>query len=111
MPVYKIHRLRDSAQEQFRWAPHTGGATAVKPKDYQEAGRVEAASEYAAWEVLRQAGTPLRVGDLLEIESGALSVCKYVGFEEAQWVAAEPKAGGAGGAGHREGQAEGGSAG
>jgi len=90
MPVYNIHRLRDHAQEHYRWAPHTSGVTQVKLKDYQESGQVEAPSVYSAWARLREAGTPLRVGDLLEAETGQLSICKYVGFEEAQWVQAEP---------------------
>jgi hypothetical protein len=89
MPVFKIHRLRDSAQEHFRWAPHTSGVTQVKPRDYQEAGQVEAPSPYTAWARLREAGTPLRVGDLLETENRELRVCKYVGLEEAQWAQSE----------------------
>jgi hypothetical protein len=31
------------------------------------------------------------VGDLLETEDGRLSICKYVGFEPAEWVLPEPK--------------------
>jgi hypothetical protein len=31
------------------------------------------------------------VGDLLETEDGQLRICKYVGFEPAQWVLPEPK--------------------
>ncbi len=27
MPVYQIHRLKDSHRQQFRWAPHTPGVT------------------------------------------------------------------------------------
>jgi len=92
MAVFKVHRLRDSAQEHFRWAPHTSGVTQVKPKDYQEAGQIEAPSLYTAWARLREAGTPLRVGDLLEMENGQLRVCKYVGLEEAEW--AQPEASG-----------------
>jgi len=26
------------------------------------------------------------VGDLLETDSGALRICKYIGFEAAEWV-------------------------
>jgi hypothetical protein len=29
------------------------------------------------------------VGDLLEAENGQLRICKYVGFEPAQWVIPE----------------------
>jgi hypothetical protein len=89
MPVFKIHRLRDSAQEHFRWAAHTSGATEVRPKDYHEAGQVEAPNVYSAWTSLREADTPLRVGDVLELDSGELRICKYVGFEEARWVQPE----------------------
>ena len=31
---------------------------------------------------------PLAVGDLLESGDGQLRICKYVGFEPAQWVIA-----------------------
>jgi hypothetical protein len=41
--------------------------------------------------VLRESGEPLAVGDLLEAEDGQLRICKYVGFEPAQWVVPEPK--------------------
>jgi hypothetical protein len=108
MPVFRIHRLRDAAQEQFRWAPHTSGATPVKPKAYQEDGQVEAPSCYAAWIRLREDGTPLRVGDLLENESGELRISKYVGFEEAQWVQPEPQPAAEGCPATVEGHAEGG---
>jgi hypothetical protein len=52
---------------------------------------VEALHEYDAWRILREAGSPLAVGDLLEFEDGQLRICKYVGFEPAQWVLPEPK--------------------
>lgn len=89
MPRYRILRLRDAQQEQFRWAPHTSGAAVVRPRDYREDGWVEAASPYAAWFLLRERGAPLRVGDLLESQEGELRICKYVGFEEARWEQAE----------------------
>jgi len=31
------------------------------------------------------------VGDLLEAESGALCICKFIGFEEAQWTLPEAR--------------------
>jgi hypothetical protein len=31
------------------------------------------------------------VGDLLETADGQLRICKYVGFEPAQWVLPEPR--------------------
>jgi len=92
MPTYRIHRLKDSPQQQFRWAPHTTGAAAVKTKDYQADTAIEAESPYGAWALLKAAGTPLRVGDLLEPESGDLLICKYVGFELARWWLPESKA-------------------
>jgi hypothetical protein len=91
MPSFKIHRLRESQFQQFRWAPHTSGVCHVKQRDYKEAGQVEAAGIYAAWSQLRDSGQPLRVGDILEDGNGALRVFKYVGFEEAQWSVPEPK--------------------
>jgi hypothetical protein len=92
MPVFRIHRVKDSAFQQFRWAPHAAGATQVRPKDYQADGEIEAAGAYEAWAALRASEHPLRVGDLLEFGSGELRICKYVGFEEARWVIPEPKA-------------------
>lgn len=93
MPAYKIYRLKQTQRQQFRWAPHTSGATQVKPKDYEPDGSVEAPSVYAAWSALREGGQELLVGDLLEAESGDIRICKYVGFEEARWVLPEVKSG------------------
>jgi hypothetical protein len=92
MPVYRIHRLKPNPRQQFRWAPHTIGTTGVKPRDYEGAGVVEAPGAYAAWTALRGTDQALEVGDLLEAEDGALSIFKYVGFEEARWVFPEPPA-------------------
>ncbi len=86
MPVYRIHRLREPLRSRFRWAPHTSGAAAVKPGDYEPEATVEAPTPYAAWSILRKADRPLQVGDLLESPDGALRILKYVGFEEARWV-------------------------
>ncbi len=91
MARFRIHRLREAAQQSFRWSAHTSGASQVKPKDYEPSGDIEADSAYDAWMRLRDSERPLRVGDLLESESGSLRICKYVGFEEAQWVLPEPK--------------------
>ena len=93
MPQYRIHRMKENPRQQFRWAPHVSGIAHVKPRDYQEAGNVEAANEYEAWRALRDSDEALAVGDLLETESGELRICKYVGFETAQWVAPEVKSG------------------
>ena len=63
----------------------------MKPKDYDPRGEVEALNEYGAWCAMRESDDPLRVGDLLETADGQLRICKYVGFEPAQWLAAEPR--------------------
>ena len=81
MPNYRIHRMKDSPRQQFRFAPHVSGVAHVKPKDYQDSGHVEAANEYEAWRLLRDSEQALEVGDVLETESGELRICKYVGFE------------------------------
>ena len=91
MPVYRIYRMKDSPRQQFRWAPHLSGCASLKPKDYAQKGQVEALNDYDAWRLLRESGEPLAVGDLLETEDGQLRICKYVGFEPAQWVLPEPK--------------------
>ncbi len=83
--------MKDTPRQQFRWAPHVSGCASLKPKDYEQRGDVEALHEYDAWQLLRQSGDPLVVGDLLETEDGRLSICKYVGFEPAQWVLPEVK--------------------
>jgi hypothetical protein len=93
MACYRIYRMKEQASQQFRWAPHVSGSTQIKRKDYDEAGSIEGANEYAAWQALREAGTALKVGDLLESASGELRICKYVGFDTAQWLAPEVKTG------------------
>ena len=92
MPAYRIFRIKETPRQQFRWVPHLSGASAVKPRDYEEAESVEASSLYAAWNALRQTPEPLRVGDLLVSESGDLHIVKYVGFETAHWVLPEQAA-------------------
>ena len=89
MPSYRIHRLKDHLRHQFRFAPHVSGCAQVKPRDYEPGGSVEASSPYRAFFAMRDAGTPLDVGDLLEDEDTSLRIFKFVGFEEAQWVIPE----------------------
>ena len=91
MSVYRIHRMKESTRQQFRWAPHTIGITNAKPKDYEPAASVEAPTPYAVWIQLKDSEAPLQVGDILESESGELRIYKYVGFEEAQWIVPEVK--------------------
>ncbi len=83
--------MKDQVRQQFRWAPHVSGAASVKPKDYEQGGEIEAPNEYAAWRAARDNDQPLEIGDLLESDSGALRICKYVGFEAAQWNIPEAK--------------------
>ena len=83
--------MKDSPRQQFRWAPHVSGCASVKPKDYEQQGEIEALHEYDAWKSLRESGHALVVGDLLEADAGRLSICKYVGFEPAQWILPELK--------------------
>jgi hypothetical protein len=91
MPAYRIYHMKDSPRQQFRWAPHVSGRASLKPRDYEPSGQVEAENEYDAWRRLRESGDPLAVGDLLESEDGQLRICKYVGFDPAEWVLPEPK--------------------
>ena len=93
MANYRIHRMKESSRQQFRFAPHVSGVAHIKIKDYQEAGHVEAVNEYDAWRLLRTSEHPLEVGDLLEAEDGKLRICKYVGFEAAEWIVPEVKSG------------------
>ena len=86
MPNYRIYRMKEAPRQHFRSAPHVSGAADVKRKDYEEAGQIEAANEYAAWDNLRVSEKPLEIGDLLEMETGDLRICKYIGFEPAAWV-------------------------
>jgi hypothetical protein len=89
MPLFRIYRMKDSPRQQFKWAPHVSGCASLKPKDYEQRGEVEALHEYDAWQRLRESGEPLAIGDLLEGQDGQLRVCKYVGFEPAQWIIPE----------------------
>jgi len=83
--------MRETPRQQFRWAPHVSGTASVRPKDYEESEQIEAVNEYDAWQRLRSSERPLEVGDLLQTEQGELRICKYVGFETAQWMLPEPK--------------------
>jgi hypothetical protein len=92
MPSYRVYHMKDSLRQQFRFAPHVSGAATVKPKDYEPNGHIEAHNEYEAWQSLRESRQPLEVGDLLETADGQLRICKYVGFEPAQWLQPEAAA-------------------
>lgn len=65
----------------------------MKARDYRlNTDTVEARTPYGAYFALKESGTPLEVGDLLESENGDLTIYKYVGFEPARWAAAELEA-------------------
>jgi hypothetical protein len=98
VPRYRIHRLKDSQKEHFRWAAHTGGLAIVKLKDYEPGGEVESQTPYSLWKELQETGAAersLSPGDLLEIMEtdapGRLLITKYIGFEPAQWFVPETK--------------------
>ena len=91
MPEYKVFRLKENLRQQFRWAPHLSGVTAVKPRDYEEGCTVEAETPYAAWQALRGSERELLIGDLLDCGEPELRILKYIGFEQARWVIPEPK--------------------
>lgn len=94
MMTFRVWRMRDEKRQQFRWAPHTSGLTPIKPKDFEDTGAREAASLYALWAELKATEEALGVGDVLEsATTGQLHICKYVGFEPAQWVLPEVKTG------------------
>ena len=90
MPLYRVYRMKESTRQHFRWAPHVSGKAAVKHRDYEEAGQIDAPSYYAAWAKTRDSGQPLEVGDLLEADAADLRICKYIGFEAAEWVVLAP---------------------
>jgi hypothetical protein len=83
--------MKDSPRQSFRWAPHTIGNSQAKPKDYEFAGEHHAPSAYSLWQSLRPTDASLQIGDIIELPDGALRIFKYVGFEEASWLIAEPQ--------------------
>lgn len=89
MPRYRIHYLKEPQRLHFRQAGPSPAPARLKKKDYEAGGEIEATSPYAAWKKMRADGAehPIDVGDALETEAGTLLLCKYVGFEEAQWMA------------------------
>jgi len=84
MPRYRIHYLKEAQRAAFRNAAPGAGPLKLKARDYGEGPEVEASSPYAAWKQSRE-GRKIEVGDALETEGGTLLVCRYGGFEEAEW--------------------------
>jgi len=91
MQLFRIHRMKDTPRQVFRWAPHTSGVSTLKPKDFEPDCEVQAASAYEAWTLLRGTERALEIGDVLESPTGEISICKYVGFEEARWIVPEQR--------------------
>lgn len=91
MQTFRVYRMKDAPRQAFRWAPHTSGASSLKPKDFEQGCEIEAASAYEAWTLLRGTERALEIGDVLESPSGEIRICKYVGFEEARWIVPEPR--------------------
>jgi hypothetical protein len=89
---YRIHRMKEPAREAFRSAAHTSAPAVARTKDYELSGETEAENAYAAWVALRETERALQTGDILEDETGALHIAKFIGFEPAQWWLPEPKA-------------------
>jgi len=93
MPRFRIHRMKETPRQHFRWAPHLSGVAQLKPRDFEADGDVDALNFYDAWAILRGSPRALDIGDALETESGEVRICKYVGFEDARWVVPELKTG------------------
>lgn len=96
MPLYRVHRMKQTPRESFRWAAHTGGLAIVKPKDYDLSGEIESPTPYSAWKSFSSSDSPLAPGDLLETlgpegVTGDLLIAKYIGFEPAKWWMPEPR--------------------
>jgi hypothetical protein len=94
--LFRVHRIRGTAREQFRWAAHTGGTATAKPKDYEQGEEVEGTTPYDVWKLL-SARASLQPGDILEAldendQSLWLKIYKYIGFEPVEWFVPEPKA-------------------
>ena len=98
MPRYRVYYLKDSQRLHFRntppGSPQGSEPYQLKLKDYQEGGQVDAPSPYSAWKHLKETEDrrPIEVGDALELDTGALYVCRWTGFEEARWFVPEPPA-------------------
>jgi hypothetical protein len=66
--------MKEQASQQFRW-PACHRRHPDQAQDYDRAP-VDAATEYAAWQSLRDAGTPLRWATYRG-SGGELRICKY----------------------------------
>ena len=86
MATFFIKRLRPTLQEKAKWAPLSNGAVTLKLSDYDDDGQIDAANPYDAWSQMRANSHDLRVGDVIGDEKGTVYLCRYSGFDEAQWA-------------------------
>lgn len=105
MPQYRILYLKDSEVDRFRQAAPRDQPYQLWVRHYEEVGRIEAPSAYAAWKELQEGSAEQReirkmgVGDILELEGEKPLLCTFWGFEEADWrqhadaTGSEPPAG------------------
>ena len=86
MPLYRIHRMKETPRLAFRSAAHAAGLAMLKPKDFELAGDVEATSPYGAWAALHGTAGALLVGDVLlllhdlQLAFGYAELCGGVGL-------------------------------
>lgn len=91
MPQYRILYLKDSEVDKFRQTAPKDKRDQLSEKHYEELGRIDAPSAYAAWKELQESGAgergirPMGVGDVLEVEGEKPLLCHFWGFEEADW--------------------------
>lgn len=91
MPQYRILYLKDSEVDRFRQAAPRDQPYQLWARHYEEVGRIEAPSAYAAWKELQENSAEKReirkmgVGDILELEGEKPLLCTFWGFEEADW--------------------------
>lgn len=91
MPPYRILYLKDAEVDRFRQAAPRDQPYQLWARHYEEVGRIEAPSAYAAWKELQEGGAEQReirkmgVGDILELEGEKPLLCTFWGFEEADW--------------------------
>lgn len=91
MPQYRILYLKDHEVDRFRQAAPKEQPYKIWARHYEEVGRIDAPSAYAAWNELQQGGAEQRgirimgVGDVLELEGEPPLLCNFWGFEEAEW--------------------------
>ena len=91
MPQYRILFLKDPEVDRFRQGAPKEQPYRIWARHYEEVGRIDAPTAYAAWKELQEGGAEERgirkmgVGDVLELEADKPLLCNFWGFEEAEW--------------------------